>query len=565
MRSFDQKSHIAMSAYRLLCTSVDSPYSRKALALLNDGKYHDLANMDIKPSEYDNPLAFSQDYAVYSYLRKYEGFPLDQQVLEKKARLDFEKIEDNCRIVNSALRLPLPQKGGHDIIYVANRKIRKILGAFTYGKVIAGCEWGNGATSTLKRADATIDKKILEPRLSVTRRALRYASAYLEQDLHWLRARLGPDVEGPACLLPGEFKIVEDGRFATVPKTVKSLRSIDIQPTLNLFLQKGVGLFIRKQLQKNGIDLDDQSRNQRLAACAYTDMLSTIDLASASDTVTHELVKQLLPVEWYDYLNDIRTHSISIDGTSKKLEKFSAMGNGFTFELESLIFYALCDAVRTVRDEPASVVSVYGDDIVVSRTLSEDVVSALTYCGFTVNVDKTFIDGPFYESCGKHYFQGIEVTPVFQKEVLRDNPSTIRATNRIIRLASTCNGGAFLDYRYKEIYDFYRTFIRTKVSVLGPLWLEGDGFVKDPYYRPKADIHGVFQINEFRNVQDQRKLADHSPLLAITLRRGVIVKNPFYGCVAIVGRTRSLLCRRRVSVEHAEVPVWASYIALKAM
>ncbi|DAD52465.1 RNA-directed RNA polymerase [ssRNA phage SRR5466728_3] len=556
---------IAVEAFRLFCKNVGSPFSDRALNLLDRKDYLGLASLDINPSDYDNAYSFHLDYTVHGYLRKYQGFITDSAKLEKEAKLNLEKVEAKNRETNEILRHWRHSRDVDRILLYAKRKIASILGPFKFSKVLPHCEWGSGATSSLNRRSASLDKKILERRLSVTQRCVRYARAYMEHDIHWMAARLGTEVLGPVSPLSGEFLIVEDGRFTTVPKTVKTLRPIEIQPTLNLFFQKGVGMYIRRQLQKNGINLDDQSRNQVLAALAFANGYSTIDLANASDTVTRELVRHLLPEEWYDYLNDIRTHSICVDGSSRKLERFSAMGNGFTFELESLIFYAIASAVRDDLGAYDAVVSVYGDDIIVSRNIAEKLVSYLDSLGFTVNKDKTFIDGSFYESCGKHYFNGVDVTPIYQKEAILqkidgrvDNPALVRAANRFIRLANALGRGLFLDAKCQGSFSLFRSSIRLAKPVSGPIWVEGDGHIKDPYYRPKVDIHGTFYIREFRGVGAKRRLVDDAPLYATSLRRGVVVENPFNGFVDIAGVTRTLLSRRRCFLQLVDVPVWAS-------
>lgn len=557
---------LAYESFKLLCEDVGSPYSQRAYNMLARNDYLGLSNLDIAPSEYDNAYSFALDYAVYSYLRKYGGFPVDIARLQSEAVLNLEKVEAKNRETNDTLKSQRHSRDADRIIFYAQRKIAKILGSFNFSKVLPHCEWGSGATSSLARRDASLDKKILERQLSVTPRCLKYARAYLEHDLHWMQARIGSDTVGPCCPMPGEFNVVKDGRFTTVPKTVKALRSIEIQPTLNLFFQKGVGKYIRRRLQKNGIDLDDQSKNQYLASVAQRDGLSTIDLANASDTVSRELVRCLLPDEWYFYLDDIRTHSISVNGSSRKLERFSAMGNGFTFELESLIFYAIAYAVREDREAYEAVISVYGDDIIVSRTIANDVVHNLEALGFTVNKDKTFIDGRFFESCGKHYYDGIDVTPIYQKERIvledgrRDTPALIRAANRFIRLALTLGGGDYLDHRCQRAYNLLRQCVKTEKPVAGPVWLEGDGFVKDPYYRPKVDRDGIFYIREFRGVTLKRRLKCDASLLATSLRRGVVVENPFNGFIDVVGNTRYLLSRRRCYLPLVDTPVWASRV-----
>jgi hypothetical protein len=87
------------------------------------------------------------------------------------------------------------------------------------------------------------------------------------------------------------------------------------------------------------------------------------------------------------------------------------MGNGYTFELESLLFWALAKSVTQVDD----IVSVYGDDIIVPSAVVPTLQKVFDYVGFTLNMDKSFWTGQFRESCGKHYFNGYDVSPVYHK------------------------------------------------------------------------------------------------------------------------------------------------------
>jgi hypothetical protein len=100
------------------------------------------------------------------------------------------------------------------------------------------------------------------------------------------------------------------------------------------------------------------------------------------------------------------------------LEKFSSMGNGFTFELETLIFKAL---VRGIADycglEDDSIC--YGDDITCNPSLARAVTHYFPLFGLTPNVDKSYVDGPFREACGGDYRLGVDVRPYFLRG-LRD-------------------------------------------------------------------------------------------------------------------------------------------------
>jgi hypothetical protein len=216
---------------------------------------------------------------------------------------------------------------------------------------------------------------------------------------------------------------------------------------MNIYAQLGLGSVMRRKLKRVGIDLDDQTPNQRAAKVgSITDSLATIDLSSASDTVAKELVRLLLPQGWFDVLDLTRSKIGFYEGKWLRYEKFSSMGNGYTFELETLIFWGLMTAVCTELDIDTSVL-VYGDDIVVpvaAYSLAEEV---LTWCGFTLNKQKSFWQGPFRESCGKDYFNGVEVRPFFQKEVPNEVETLFRLANGIRQVASRRNNRDGCDRR----------------------------------------------------------------------------------------------------------------------
>ena len=161
-------------------------------------------------------------------------------------------------------------------------------------------------------------------------------------------------------------------------------------------------------------------RHMRLARLASAGRLScaTIDLSNASDTVAYQLVKLVLPPDWFELLISLRAPFTDMDGKRVRLEKFSSMGNGFTFALETLLFWTLCD---TVSNGEAQVLRVFGDDIIVDTAHAKACVKALEFFGFTPNAKKTFLEGPFRESCGGDYFNGVSVRAVYVKN-LPDEP-----------------------------------------------------------------------------------------------------------------------------------------------
>lgn len=416
------------SVFFALCKSVDTPQSLGAWLRF---KYDDPSFLDlaIRPANYNSADSFSADYLIVSFLSKYKGhdFGVDtaQVALGKFTQAEFKCLLTNRRFSAEASSTVI--RGRVDrILSSARRKIASVLGPFDIVKVNEDCRWGPGTTHGLNRKSCTVDNKLSKLPMTVTAGSVGLMRAHIESDPHWFAAIIeGEPPVGPFCLLPSCFQIIDSNKVVTVPKNAKTDRTIAAEPTGNSFLQQGVGRFIRRRLRSVGIDLDNQSTNQVWASLAHDLGLATLDLSAASDTIAKELVSWLLPIDWFIYLDRIRSHfGLLPDGSRVRYQKFSSMGNAFTFELETLIFWALC---RSVVDEEIGrgIVSAYGDDLIVPQTCAQAVVEVLEFCGFSTNVDKSYTSGRFFESCGKHYFDGFDVTPVFQKEVLFDRSRTI--------------------------------------------------------------------------------------------------------------------------------------------
>lgn len=217
---------------------------------------------------------------------------------------------------------------------------------------------------------------------------------------------------------------VRGNKLSFVHKDESKCRGIAVEPSMNMFLQKGVGNYLLEVLrQRCGIDLIDgqevhrelareASREARFKEGNWRHDLATIDLSDASDRIPTELVRYLLPGDWFALLCALRApHSRRPDGTWRVNHSFSTQGNGFTFPLETLVFYALvasCNGHRTT--------SVYGDDIICHSEKYFEVCKVLEAAGAVVNVKKSYGPGSlFRESCGGDFLGGVNVRPVFYK------------------------------------------------------------------------------------------------------------------------------------------------------
>lgn len=401
---------------RLLCSRFRTEFSRRVKGM----EPLQYINAELDPRDYtDKPTAtFSKDLLLYSLLRKWKGWDagLDTSAKALGAWIDAEK---RCQTTNHFLDTHEHPFGALVFIERVQRKIEHVIGKWPPDDIFDQCRWSSGATQNLKRGESDVSQKVSRV-LTVTRKALPHLMSVM--DTEWL---------GALPLVP--YRIVRGNRGVMVPKNAKTDRPIAAEPTGNAFLQQGVGRFIRRRLKAFGVDLNDQTVNQEAAFKALVDDLATIDLSSASDTLCTSVVRLLLPAAWYALLDDLRSPITEFYGKFYCLNKFSSMGNAFTFELESLIFWAIA-RVCVDADGAGGYCSVYGDDIIVPQRSYGLLSKALDYFGFVVNNDKSYYDGEFFESCGKQYHRLEDVTPAYQKEVCNNSlTELIRFHNRLYR------------------------------------------------------------------------------------------------------------------------------------
>ncbi|AFN39800.1 replicase [Escherichia phage MS2] len=309
---------------------------------------------------------------------------------------------------------------------VLQTSIRSLIGNLLSGyrsSLFGQCTFSNGASMGHKLQDAAPYKKFAE-QATVTPRALRAALLVRDQCAPWIRHAVHYSESY-------EFRLVVGNGVFTVPKNNKIDRAACKEPDANMYLQKGVGGFIRRRLRSIGIDLNDQTINQRLAKLGSIDgSLATIDLSSASDSISDRLVWEFLPPQMYAYLSKIRSPRGIVDGRMIDWHLFSTMGNGFTFELESMIFWAIVKATMTHFGNLGTI-GIYGDDIICPTEIAPRVLEALSFYGFKPNQSKTFITGRFRESCGAHYFGGADCKPIYIKKPVNNLFAVCLLLNRL--------------------------------------------------------------------------------------------------------------------------------------
>jgi hypothetical protein len=417
-------------------SSLDTPKSLACWLLYSSKEHDQLLDLSVNPNDYQSGYRFRLDYDAVNFLSKsvFLKTSFDKEIVAFKK---FHQFEELCKSTNDRFRSPLldPLNQGSNVwlLNATKRKIAQILGDFSGEELVDEANWGPGVSTLLKGEEVSAYNKFLSER-GITRDLYSFVGTwFFDAYPSWaleLSLKYGDN--------PFLFQV--GNKIVTVPKNSKTDRVIAIEPGLNLWFQKGFGSMIRRRLSRVGIDLNSQLRNQQLAKSgSLSGLLATVDFSSASDSIARELVRELLPPKWFTVMDLCRSKiGISEDKTLIHWEKFSSMGNGFTFELESLIFYAAASAVLELRRAtyPGVVdVSVYGDDVILPTDCFESFSSFSAFLGFRVNEKKSFFSGPFRESCGEHFFDGVTCKPIFLKERLRYVESFYKLANSLRNLS----------------------------------------------------------------------------------------------------------------------------------
>lgn len=369
---------------------------------------------------------------------------------EGAALKKFLASEHRCKRVNQRFRAKRNKRERYsEILHAARRWIEWVIGvAPVFTDWYPLCDFGPGAALGVHGDTTSYARKLCaESGWTVSASARPYALGAMWSNFHiveWVLSKDGDlfsvDPESFGSFVKNRLVLRESSSITFVPKTAKTHRAIAVEPLLNGFLQKGVGELIARRLKRVNIDLTDQTRNQRLAKKGSVDAsltYTTLDLSAASDSMAIEVVRDLLPPEWFELLMELRVpRTVLPDGREIVLEKISSMGNGFTFPLETLVFASVCHAAAVYcRQKPDY--SVYGDDIIVQQNLALLVVEVLGYLGFKVNRDKSFFHGPFRESCGADWLAGMDVRPVIADNRLESLPAIFALHNGSRRNAAS--------------------------------------------------------------------------------------------------------------------------------
>ncbi len=461
-----------LSVVLAICQEVDSPRALTVALLVKHAEWQQLLALEINPDHYSDHRRFGSDYLVTAILSKNPRLPTG--IDKRQVAIDkFYAAEQQCRDSNLRISeyLESPHTVSSDIRRVVDRTqriVQDILGPCPSRKDLVYMEenmrFGPGSTTSLSGV-VTQGKKYSHRCLDATPRVVDF------------RTFCFPKAWRESC---SEISIRDSSKLTTVPKNAKTDRVICIEPDLNIFCQLGAGALLREKLLRFGLDLRTQEVNQRLASLGVDLNLCTLDLSAASDTISREAVWLLLPHSWADLLHFSRVDSTCLDGKVIPLEKWSSMGNGYTFELETTIFLSVIRAVCAELGLSVENVTAYGDDLIFPAEALELATRTLNFLGFSVNLDKTFSKGLFRESCGADYFDGHNVRPIFLRSDHHDYETIcFLYANSCRRWAHRYNDDGSCDARLLPAWLRCFTAVKPHLRHLVPEGFGDVGFVVD--------------------------------------------------------------------------------------
>lgn len=222
-------------------------------------------------------------------------------------------------------------------------------------------------------------------------------------------------------------------RLCAVPKDWRKDRLITIEPYVNTLAQQAARVYIMESFRSgyiqslrnpilraawNGFFQGRLERLQqgRALSSSRTLLDATVDLSSASDGISYDLVADVMPPHICAWLDVSRTHTFMAPGGEQPvpLRIYAGMGNATTFIVETLVFLAFTEARAQLSGLGRHRwTTVYGDDIICDARLFDRGLLETGSPFFKINLEKSFGSSTaLRESCGIFAYQGYDITPI---------------------------------------------------------------------------------------------------------------------------------------------------------
>lgn len=543
----------------------------------------------------DRVTLYAFNRQVHDFKKKYVSPTCTDSELDAKTYEKFHTINAHMKRFNGDFELPLTSQHNPDSactpmdkIHIRARAImRMVLGNFEYDELFEECKNSAGSTIGVPFTDTSPEKKFTYP-ISVTEDAKPYLLEALNHDKELMAGIINYNTFTP---IGDAFRIVNGSCATTVPKSHEIKRFITVGATGNMYIQQGLMAMMYKRMKLFGLDLEvlPDAHRQLARESSITGRNATIDWSSASDCMHPELLKWLLPRQWFEVCDDVREKETMINGVPVKLNMFSTMGNATTFPLETLVFWTYAHACRLTLMHPNKsvvfpewkdwqAVSVFGDDCIVPTSMAEFYITAMEKVGFIVNKEKSYYGSElFRESCGGDYLAGYDVRPFMLKAPHSTKKSALEpwlyiVTNGLLKKYVSYFGTTSYVYDKHLFRLIFALFRKNKINIkLVPSFYPDDAGLKlshdierfTRHYRIKLNTikrskHGTVSFNFLRFVYEKKACRFDGIRLALWL------KNPRLEDVVIgkVSPVPSILPKHHVS---RPIRVIGGYVVAKGL
>jgi hypothetical protein len=359
----------------------------------------------------DNLDAYTYKWCAQlsGFLKRYtfKDDPITPAEREELTDVKFIKLQEGLASIywrRRSMRL-------HEVLRRARSHANRILCGFSPKEVFDSGQFGTKATVGCPAAHAYIDEKLLHRPITGSALHLRwFNNDYLPGD-----QLLGTILQGAKI---GQVQVDRLSQV-NVRKKWNIDRGINPNTLIGSLHSSALGRILELALRKEGLDIRRlQNRHAKLISQASKDSIErdgyipfvTADLSNASHSFLSHHLNALLPREWYNACMTGVIRNIEVGQRVMRLESIMTMGIGFTFPMQTLLFYCILVALQELLCIKGRI-SVYGDDLIYPRRLHPYVVSIFNEMGFQLNLDKTFVKSPFRESCGSDWFKGVDVRP----------------------------------------------------------------------------------------------------------------------------------------------------------
>lgn len=265
-------------------------------------------------------------------------------------------------------------------------------------------------------------------------------------------------------LIENVLTIVDGSRGSSVYKDTKKRRFINVETLFAVLLQRLLANHLRKKLKIYGNDLDlgQDHHKQMISKPNY----ATIDKSNASDSNHFDQMYFMLDGSrgsrrFRKYIIDYRSYSTKLKSNWFVAYKTSSMGNGFTFELMTLILFGLARQL-----DPTA--RVYGDDVIIDNMVAEQYLRIIQHLGWIPNLTKTFVNSPLRESCGAFYDDDYGYITCYETKWCENISDVVTLCNKVYLLAKHTKTALKTDF--EELHKEFMSVVDP--SLKGPVYFD---------------------------------------------------------------------------------------------